>query len=688
MMKAPLLILCCLSAISAGPVVSEVGPPALESSAPAQELTREAWRKSFSQAMTIGSSAELKRLVKKKPDFASEWIVETAEAISSAPNDGLFERMDAFRKSWKAAWGTEFCNKMEVYFSLLDVQVKRTRARLRGTFAKKTVLYHENMNGEKLPHKFTALGMEFEGLAKAFSDLRDDYFTSRCHLFAANCYEEPALGKKDADLKRACKNYELYMDACDRIELKDTAYILTKERYTGLAALGFGSREREGEGEAGAEGEGKAGKARGPAGATINVDMEFDLVEKLSSLSRPSYFLDEIYPIWNSVSLNKKGSRATIARIENGPDVLRIGSADIQIDLDRDGEGDVDLPVRGKLEPVVMEIGEGPSKRKWAILAVTGSETDTYQGVQVNLSPNDDLVNIYYAPAGSMRGEVAGTSIRVLDDNLDGIYGSPAVAYGHIGLTKDNFQPEMDSIVIGKTNRALPWSEYQQIDGVWYKLAMTDGGTKLSATPHNVRTGSLKLKYKGPKASFVIVRGENDYANSFFDLTSGKSVDVPVGRYTLYFGLVTKGKKKQILKSVMLPSDTTPTWTVAKPDQEIEVELGSPFGFDWKAEIAAESVVVLGQTVCVTGVAGERYERVWGAVARPEVSYRKAGDKRGSKGEEMDKVQDQDSLYKSWKAPWFPLDIELSKRASLTDVEVQLTEKKNKLFGKITSVWK
>jgi hypothetical protein len=87
-------------------------------------------------------------------------------------------------------------------------------------------------------------------------------------------------------------------------------------------------------------------------------------------------------------------------------------------------------------------------------------------------------------------------------------------------------------------------------------------------------------------------------------------------------------------------------------------------------------------------VGGERYERVWGAVSQPAVSYREKGAKRGSKGEEMDVIKDQDALYKSRKAAWFPIDVTLDKRPSVTEVEVQLVEKKNKLFGKITSIWK
>ncbi len=651
-----------------------------------QGLTQAEWRKSFTQAMTIGSSKEMERLFKKNDHFAAEWIIETAEAISSAPSDLLFKRMDAFRKAWKAALKTDFCNKMEVYFSLLDPATKRARHRLRADYAKKTVLYHDNMNGEKLSHKFTALGMGFEEVGKAFIDLGDHYFASRCFHFAANCYEEPALGKANADLKRACKNFAAYFKASEEIELKDRLYVQTEERYKVLVGLGFGEESEGGESGEGGKGPGKAvAKTAGPA---VTMEMKFDLVDKLSAYLRPSYFFDDIYPIWNALSLNKKGSRTTITRIENGPDVLRVGSADIQVDTDRDGEGDVDLPIRGRLAPVVVEIGEGTAKRKWAFLAITGGETDTYQNVQVNLSPNDDLMSIYYAPAGSMVGEVGGTTLRILDDNVDGVYGSPAVAYGHIGLSKGHYQPEMDSMVIGKSKRALPFSEYVQIGKQWYSLEVLDGGKKVQATPQNIPTGKLKLKFKGPKPQFVIVRGEARFENSYFDLSSGKEVEVPTGRYNLYFGMVSKGKKQQVLKSIILPSDTPNTWTISKEGETVEVQLGAPFGFDFKTEVSDTQVTVVGQSVCVTGVAGERYERIWGAVARPEMSYRVKGSKRGSKGEEMDIVQDQDALYKSWKQAWFPLDLTVTKRASETDVEVQLSQKKNKLFGSISSVWR
>ena len=94
----------------------------------------------------------------------------------------------------------------------------------------------------------------------------------------------------------------------------------------------------------------------------------------------------------------------------------------------------------------------------------------------------------------------------------------------------------------------------------------------------------------------------------------------------------------------------------------------------------------------MVGSHGERYERLWNCAARPEVSVRKAGVKRGGKKEKMDRLQNLDELTPdnkrvwSYVDAWYPLDLEMPKKEG--KVVVQLREKKNKLFGAIESVWK
>jgi hypothetical protein len=91
----------------------------------------------------------------------------------------------------------------------------------------------------------------------------------------------------------------------------------------------------------------------------------------------------------------------------------------------------------------------------------------------------------------------------------------------------------------------------------------------------------------------------------------------------------------------------------------------------------------------VTGAAGERYERTWGCVPRPEVAWRKQGSKRGSKPERMPYAPDQDAITAAnndYSVCWKPWDLELEIEEGL-EVEVQLVDQKNKFFGAIESPW-
>jgi hypothetical protein len=49
---------------------------------------------------------------------------------------------------------------------------------------------------------------------------------------------------------------------------------------------------------------------------------------------------------------------------------------------------------------------------------------------------------------------------------------------------------------------------------------------------------------------------------------------------------------------------------------------------------------------------------------------------------------DQDTLYSDWGLGFHPQDLELPKPKGATAVDVQLTEKKNALFGSLSSPWK
>src|SRR5690606_23103198 len=140
------------------------------------------------------------------------------------------------------------------------------------------------------------------------------------------------------------------------------------------------------------------------------------------------------YQIWDALNFKDRGTTATFSKLEKlSPTALRRGDSDVVITVDGpDGEQEVEIPMTGNLEPVQFEIGTGAERRPWAVLTTLGLQTDDYQGMQLNLAPSTGFLSVFCINGGSMVGEVAGTRVQVLDDNMDGTYGSPPRTWENI----------------------------------------------------------------------------------------------------------------------------------------------------------------------------------------------------------------------------------------------------------------
>ena len=187
----------------------------------------------------------------------------------------------------------------------------------------------------------------------------------------------------------------------------------------------------------------------------------------------------------------------------------------------------------------------------------------------------------------------------------------------------------------------------------------------------------------------MIVKGKGRYEGCYFDLLWGgsKGVEVPVGSYELFCGDLRKGRKRQTAKALVLPGKDMESWQVAA-GETTTIELGGPFSYDFSFENAGAEVRVIGQTVAVVGAAGERYERPWNCRPAPDVFWREVGKSRGNKAERMKLINDQLDMFQegAYAKVWFPLDCEFEVRSKT--VELQMSEKKNALFGKLESGWK
>ena len=635
----------------------------------------------FDKSVAIGANDALQGLVQAQELWSILLVMETAEAIAHSPNERIQLRMEALVKSWAATRGGDFVKHMERYFSFLEPARSRERFRIKSAYDKATQNFAEAEKAKEKP-KLNALADSFKDFAEGFEACGDKFYAGNAWLYRALCLDESHQGSESADLRAVAHAYQRLIDLRTEIDLKDRVYRETGPSLERLQRLGFTGKSAGD--EAGGAGTGPVATT---AGTSVTVVPTFEVLTELEPVPRPNYFLDEHYPLWDSLAFGAVGSTATLTRIKDSPKFIRSGSTKIEVDDNGDGEWDREVPARGRLEVFELELGR--AKRKWAFFAQAGNQTDQYQGVELSNAASDQGWSIFVAPAGSVVADIGGVPVRVFDDNMDGAYGSPPVTYGHTGLTKGLFQPEFDTLQIGDAKRAVPWSEYVKFPTGWMKLESQDEGARLVATPVEVRTGKLQVEAKGVTPEYLIVRGSSDFENTYIDIAGGKPVEVPVGRYRIYCGLVTKGAKKQLIKALVLPTETSKTFEVLE-GETVAVPFGAPFDFVFEHKVEDEAITVVGNSVAITGAGGERYERIYLAVPRPEVSYRKKGSKRGGKPEEMEIIQDRDGFDRKggYDAIWKPLDIVVPKKANETEVEVQLIEKKNKLFGNIEGSWR
>lgn len=635
--------------------------------------------------------AELEKAVKQESSTAGAWIVRSNEVLFERPDDADSAAfLTALSAAWKGAMKSAFADKEKAFFTALEGKNKTDRVDLRKRFDKGVSDFEANAE-KKDSMTYANLVDEFELFANAFDQIGDAYFSSEAWIYYAACYDEPQRGAS-AEPKRAALGLEKAIAARAKIELNDQRNDEITKR---LALLAKGAEKA-----APASGKDEPGAAPTDAGAPITVPLAFEVVPTFDMFVRPLYTADDAYVLWPSIRLAKNASTGTFennTRPPGGPVFSRIGAADVRADVDGDGKWDgaldVKVPLTGNITPVRVQLGKGPDARPWAFLAVPGTQAESFQGVQMNLAPTGDRMTIYTLSAASVIGTLEGTEIRIIDDSMDGVYGTLQTsqnAFQFDGISKNNYQPELDCIVIGTSKRARPWSEFQEIAGKWYKLEQSTSGKELKATPVKLETGVVKLDYKGPTPpAWVILRGSSETKDSFFDLVEGgtKGVTVPAGRYTLFYGEVRKGKKRQAQKALILPSKTAASIDVTKGATTI-VTLGAPFTLEYKSSNIDGKISIDGKSVVVVGSAGERYERPWQCVVHSEAAWRKKGTKQPSKYERMGLIRDPEVVNKTgWAALWFPLDLDLDIKGQ-GEVEVQIVDRKHPLFGAVESEWK
>lgn len=248
-------------------------------------------------------------------------------------------------------------------------------------------------------------------------------------------------------------------------------------------------------------------------------------------------------PKWTVVLPNETWTAVTSGipiRHADGEQFLAIKDGQsLKLEVDTNGDGKIDAMVKGERGYTVFS-GKTTEGGALSYAARFKAESGAYK----------------FAASGWLQGSLDGVQIRLIDQNNNGVYDEVGV----------------DAMVVGNGDAASYLSKVVQLKDGLYEL--TVNGMEISAVPFNGETGTLDIAKgfasSGKLASAVVRSDDNKMS---FELSHGVGT-VPVGRYRLAGGLVTKANE-----TVRIGGGKS---------QLIDVVAGQPAALEWGSDVIAE----------------------------------------------------------------------------------------------------
>ena len=440
----------------------------------------------------------------------------------------------------------------------------------------------------------------------------------------------------------------------------------------------------------GSAGQGLTAWASGSSDALSS--FEYVLAKKgLSGVTLPSYYPADNYLLWPQTWIDGIGPSEMDSQRVNlfKPDgkiwgVRRDGGTFF---LDLDGSGDDELEFTPNTSPKLVEVPREGADPLGMLFSIPG-DREQFFGIEVNYAPQPTGARMRFNISGYMEGEALGQSIRLYDTNLTGAYGDVFETHDDLytEYTEDDHIStiESDSVRIGKSKKAIPWSTVLPVGDAFYRATVKPDGTELTLRELNLQTGSVKLKVGTKiKPTHVVIREIGKLEGAYFDVVGpklGKEVKVPAGKYKLVFGRLETGKKTS-MDQVRIYSGKSAEFEIAE-GETYELELGAPFDAQVTTRQDGDEFVVDMRTMRLFGTFGEEYACVFDEAFQPQVDVRGADGKMVEKGMKT-RAADIEAWQKNTgrdNVLWFPQELRVD-NADKAKLQVRLSQKSHRLLG-------
>ncbi|MCB9891637.1 MAG: hypothetical protein H6832_12720 [Planctomycetes bacterium] len=234
--------------------------------------------------------------------------------------------------------------------------------------------------------------------------------------------------------------------------------------------------------------------------------------------------------------------------------------------VDRDGDGNVDSKVKGVGGYV-------------ALRSKTKDGKEVHYGVRFRKAGSD----WEYACSSTMSGTVAGLPITLIDIDGNGRWND----YG------------VDGLILGKGKNAGFLSKVVSLRDELMNLEVSEDGTDVKLTPFEGETGEVEFSIDSRGRLAVATVSDLTGKISFAFEKNGKQV-VPVGKYAITGGLLTKGKEQARLATGKMRSVNVQSGKLAK------IEIGGSVTADFRYELADGKLTVKPE-IHYYGQGGEEY---------------------------------------------------------------------------------
>ena len=645
----------------------------------------EEFRSQFRSALELNDKKAMDGLLRKQKTIAITEFISNADSLASGGTE-LGGWIEAFGESWQRVYRSAFARNYYRYLERMSGTTRKNRGEILRSYYPQLLQMHAEALTHKTEKYWIPVREDAEKVVEAMRQTGDLYYLSVLLYCQGNAYNSDLTDGDGSDDQRALEIYEEYLRAREQLALTNDADYDTVKNLAAETRAKLGIPDPS----TGEVGERKVSRfVIQPLEGAEPVEAALDFAAEVKPLAvqHANDLADDHRLSWKLVGTHEVGTEGAFHGFDPPVVVRRTDFNKFVID----GGAGPSEEFKLSTKPVVVEYQrklEGGQTVDHAMMVAGGIDRDMFHGSELNLSIGKTHSTVFYRSVGTMVGDTPYGKITLYDHDGDGRYGYPElVLAGAFGLPKETWLYRYDSVLLGKGKHSQPFSRFiTDGKGAWFELKLEDHAllNKVELTPMAPKLGTLKVTMKGLKGlkltSLVLMADTSQIRGTMIDLMLNKngSLQVPIGRYKVQQGLARGPKGAE---AVILPAAGRSMIIDLEEGKTETIELGTPFTLSVDRRLEGNKLVFEGQSLCVTGKAGERYLRLVGAPlfgTEVELKGEKAeGELRGSTAEEM---------MAQWPLVYLPQDLELElKKAEMPPV--RLTMKKHPWFGKLDTGW-